>query len=96
MTTSLARSLLAAPRTTALLSTRPSRRYLHKNPYVEEWTGLREETHKSFTLNSKNALAVAVAAVIFPGVVFFWSRAEELQHNKDKTAFNSPKTNKYV
>lgn len=28
------------------------RRMIHKNPYIEEWNGLREDTHKTFEITT--------------------------------------------
>jgi hypothetical protein len=49
---------------------------VHKNKYIEEWTGRREITEQAFTVNSSNIISIVMSVVVFPVVVFFATKAE--------------------
>ena len=59
---------------------------MHKK---EEWNGLREDTHKTFTINASNAGAILTFCVAIPAVLFFWSREVERKHQLNGTAVYS-------
>ena len=60
---------------TSMSSSSSQRRFfsLNKDPHVEEWTGLREETTKTFEINRKNIVGIVVAAVVFPAVSVYFA-----------------------
>mmetsp|Transcript_10579 Transcript_10579/g.12154 ORF Transcript_10579/g.12154 Transcript_10579/m.12154 type:complete len:93 (-) Transcript_10579:285-563(-) len=52
-------------------------RSLHKNKFCEEWNGLREDTHKSFSVNGSNSGRVVLWAILAPAIMYIWSNEEE-------------------
>eukprot|EP00924_Labyrinthula_sp_SR-Ha-C_P003080 maker-scaffold_50-snap-gene-1.1-mRNA-1 protein AED:0.00 eAED:0.00 QI:37/1/1/1/1/1/2/17/89 len=42
----------------------------HKNKYVEEWNGIREDTHKVFTINKSNIFPLFLTVVVIPGTLY--------------------------
>lgn len=49
---------------------------VHKNKYIEEWTGRREITEQEFTVNSSNIFSIIMFVIVFPVGVFFGTKAE--------------------
>jgi len=45
-------------------------RGIHKNKYLEEWTGLRENKYKSFKFDKTNIPSIVFWVGIFPGGLF--------------------------
>mmetsp|Transcript_8432 Transcript_8432/g.10658 ORF Transcript_8432/g.10658 Transcript_8432/m.10658 type:complete len:95 (+) Transcript_8432:263-547(+) len=56
---------------------RQQTRSLHKNKFCEEWNGVREDTHKTFTVDSSNAGRVVIFGIVIPAILYVWSNEEE-------------------
>ena len=52
---------------------------VHKNKFVEEWTGRREITEQAFTVNSSNIVSILVFVIGFPVGVYYATKTE-LRH----------------
>jgi hypothetical protein len=57
---------------------------------------MREDTQKTFKVTRKNLPMALGITIVFPAMVFLWSRQEEIVHDQRKESFNSPKDNKYL
>ena len=69
----LARALVAAR---APLAPRGVRSF-NKRPNFEAWNGFREDTHKTWTVNSNNSLSGIILVGVIPAF-FYWASAVEL------------------
>jgi hypothetical protein len=52
---------------------------VHKNKYIEEWTGRREITEQAFSVNSSNIISIILFTVVFPVGVYIGTK-EELRY----------------
>ena len=61
----------------------PGSMAVKKNKYMEEWNGKREITEKTFGIEFSDVPTFLTYLVIFPVVIYTWTRSEFINKNDD-------------
>eukprot|EP00276_Gloeochaete_wittrockiana_P003769 CAMPEP_0184644180 /NCGR_PEP_ID=MMETSP0308-20130426/945_1 /TAXON_ID=38269 /ORGANISM="Gloeochaete witrockiana, Strain SAG 46.84" /LENGTH=66 /DNA_ID=CAMNT_0027072573 /DNA_START=79 /DNA_END=279 /DNA_ORIENTATION=+ len=53
-----------------------------KDPFIEEWASLRENTHKTFKITRGNALVGLLVGVVIPVALYYQIKTEQIEQDK--------------